>query len=274
MQTVEIKAEKLLLALPKQIDGLEKHESPTSEKNPIFRFLKREVSAATKLLKHVRTDLANLIDMCAGKIKTTNDIRDIARSLLIETVPQSWKIYITELGVTQWVIDLKNRILQLNKLIKSNDFGKSDIWLGGLIYPEAFLTATRQYVAQCIKVPLDELQLTLNLPSSIKEQDLEENDFVVSGLSLEGAEWNYDNKKLNMTDNLSEQLNKSILRWNIKTKDSSNHAFHIPVYLTSMRKQLLFSVLIKNESDLSDNDWYQRGISLISWNKRYEYKAE
>ena len=47
--------------------------------------------------------------------------------------------------------------------------------------------------------------------------------------------------------------------------------FPIPVYLNNMRKNLLFSVYIKNDSVLSDSDWYQRGIALISWNKTYEY---
>ena len=49
---------------------------------------------------------------------------------------------------------------------------------------------------------------------------------------------------------------------------------NITSYLNTMRKNLLFSVFIKNESVLTDSDWYQRGIALISWNKTYEYEND
>jgi len=40
---------------------------------------------------------------------------------------------------------------------KSNDFGKKGLWFGGLLYPEAYLTATRQFVAQANGWSLEEL---------------------------------------------------------------------------------------------------------------------
>ena len=104
-------------------------------------------------------------------------------------------------------------------------------------------------------------------------KNIEENDFVISGLIIEGAEWSYPLKKLNMTDNLSFNLPEVIFRWT-KTTNTESKEFLIPVYLNSSRKNLLFSVLINNDSELSDSDWYQRGIGFIGWNKTYEYKTK
>jgi hypothetical protein len=76
-----------------------------------------------------------------------------------------------------------------------------------------------------------------------------------------------------MTDSLFSQLPPFMLKWSVANEGDMKNMFPIPVYLNTMRKNLLFSVYIKNESDLSNEDWYQRGIALISWNKTYEYKS-
>jgi len=161
MVTVEEKASKLLQTLPKKVDQPELGEEANS--NPIYRFLKRETGMARKVLKLVRKDLSDTIEMCKGNLKPTNDIREVSKSILMDNLPKNWKMWVTDLNVTHWIIDLVKRINQLSTLNNSKDFGKSNMWLGGLFYPEAFLTATRQYVTQCIKVQLDELVLNVSL---------------------------------------------------------------------------------------------------------------
>ena len=266
--SVQQKSEQLLKNLPEEVSLLEGNEN--SNNDPIFRFLKREVGIASKLLIRVRDDLSQLISMCKGDIKSTNELREVAKNMFNDSVPKSWQIYNTlELNVTEWILDFGNRIKQLNKITKERDYGKSSLWLGGLIFPEAYLTATRQSVAQELKVPLDELVLSVELPKTISE--IPNTNYVLKGLCIEGAEWNYEQNKLIMTDNLFCQLPPFMIKWSVKDDNNMNDMFPIPVYLNTMRKNLLFSVYIKNESELSNEDWYQRGIALISWNKTYEY---
>ena len=268
---VQQKSEKLLQNLPMEVNYLEGNEN--SNNDPIFRFLKREVGIASKLLIRVRDDLSKLISMCKGDIKSTNELREVAKNVFNDSVPKSWQLYNTlELNVTEWVLDFGNRIKQLNKITKEEDYGKSSLWLGGLIFPEAYLTATRQSVAQELKVPLDELILSVELPKTIT--DVPNTNYVLKGLCIEGAEWNYDSNKLIMTDNLFCQLPPFMIKWSVKDDKGINGMFPIPVYLNTMRKNLLFSVYINNESELSNEDWYQRGIALISWNKTYEYNND
>jgi len=270
LTTVKEKVTKLFAILPGQVNTLEKMEKYSN--SPIYRFLKREIGVASKLLKKVRSDLFNISEMCDGKSKSTNELREISKDVYNDIIPKSWRVYQTlDMGINEWIVDLKNRVTQLNKLSEDRDFGKSNIWLGGLIFPEAYLTATRQFVAQSLKVPLDELVLTIDLLNKIPEQ-MQDSDFVVSGLCLEGAEWDYDSGKLIMTDNLNYQLRQVVIRWVVKSKLEPK-LFAIPNYMNTSRKNLLFSVMIKNDSELTDADWYQRGTALISWNKTFEYKA-
>ena len=268
--SVQEKGEKLLRSLPNEVYDLKGGEE--SNNDPIFRFLKREVAVALKLLNKVREDLKQLILMAKGETKSNNELREIAKNIFNDTVPKVWEMYPSlELNITEWILDLKNRINQLNIITKSDDYGKSNLWLGGLIFPEAYLTATRQSVAQEYSVSLDELVLSVELVKDIAE--VEKNAFVLKGLCIEGAEWDYSNDKLIMTDNLFCQLPPFLLKWNIQKNTDLSKMFPIPVYLNNMRKNLLFSVYIKNDSVLSDSDWYQRGIALISWNKTYEYSS-
>ena len=269
--TVQQKGDKLLSALPKEVKPLVGNEQ--SNNDPIFRFLLREVAVASKLLNKVRDDLQKLILMSKGEIKSTNELRDIAKNVFNDAVPKVWQIYATlELNVTEWILDFRNRINQLNKITQAKDYGRSGLWIGGLIFPEAYLTATRQSVAQELKVPLDELMLSVELVKNITTVD--KTSFVLKGLCIEGAEWNYDEDKLIMTDSLFSQLPPFLLKWTAKKDANMQNIFPIPVYMNTMRKNLLFSVFIKNESVLTDSDWYQRGIALISWNKTYEYSTD
>ena len=269
--SVQEKSTKLLKALPLQVKPLIGNK--LSNNDPIYRFLLREVAVASKLLNKVRDDLNQLILMSKGESKSTNELRDIAKNIFNDSVPKVWQIYSTlELNVTEWILDLKNRINQLNKITLAKDYGRSGLWLGGLIFPEAYLTATRQSVAQELKVSLDELMLSVELVKNITSID--NTCFVLKGLCIEGAEWNYEQNKLIMTDSLFSQLPPFLLKWSVKKNSNLSNIFPIPVYLNTMRKNLLFSVFIKNESVLSDSDWYQRGIALISWNKTYEYESE
>ena len=268
---VQEKSTKLLKALPLQVKPLVGNKQ--SNNDPIFRFLLREVAVASKLLNKVRDDLNQLILMSKGESKSTNELREIAKNLFNDAVPKVWQIYSTlELNITEWILDFKNRINQLNKITQARDYGRSGLWLGGLIFPEAYLTATRQSVAQELKVSLDELMLSVELVKNITSVD--NTCFVLKGLCIEGAEWNYNENKLIMTDSLFSQLPPFLLKWSIKKNANMNNIFPIPVYMNTMRKNLLFSVFIKNESVLSDSDWYQRGIALISWNKTYEYEND
>lgn len=49
-------------------------------KDPLFRFLERENKSARLLLKQVRSDLSELIKVCAGELKQTNHSKNLLTS--------------------------------------------------------------------------------------------------------------------------------------------------------------------------------------------------
>jgi dynein heavy chain 1 len=67
------KCSRLSDMLPKNLTLMER--TTEAIKNPLFRFLEREVNVASGLLKTVRNDLLYLKEMCEGERKSTNELR-------------------------------------------------------------------------------------------------------------------------------------------------------------------------------------------------------
>jgi len=128
--------------------------------NPLFRFLEREVTVASGLLDSVKNDLHMLLEMCEGKRKSTQQLKVLAEALHADQIPVKWRKYvIANISATVWINDFVKRINQLKRLSGEKDFGQKGLWYGGLLFPEAYLTATRQSVAQKNSWSLEELEL-------------------------------------------------------------------------------------------------------------------
>lgn len=85
-----------------------------------------------------------LKEMCEGTRKSTNMLKQLAEALNSDVIPTRWRKYtIANISATNWVNDFVKRVEQLKVLSAANDFGQSGLWFGGLLFPEAYLTATR-----------------------------------------------------------------------------------------------------------------------------------
>lgn len=85
---------------------------------------------------------------------------------------------------------------------------------GGLFNPEAYITATRQYVAQANGWSLEELALSVHVRTGPVEQkpQLDECSFAISALKLQGAECTKDSK-LMLSTNILSDLPLTVLSW-------------------------------------------------------------
>jgi dynein heavy chain 1 len=136
------KCETLLGLMPEKLETMKRTEEAI--KNPLFRFLEREVTVAASILKKVKNDLAALIAICREEAKWTNELHKIADSLNQDKPPETWlqyKVHL-EISAAAWINDFIKRVEQLQELKTQDDFGKQGIWFGGLLFPEAYLTAT------------------------------------------------------------------------------------------------------------------------------------
>ncbi|KAG8185039.1 hypothetical protein JTE90_017062 [Oedothorax gibbosus] len=240
-------------------------------KDPMYRYFEREVNAAVKLLQIVRRDLEDAIQICKGEKKQTNFHRSMISDLAKGILPSHWRCYTVPSGCTviQWITDFSDRIKQLQKVSTASISGGTSalknlhVWLGGLFNPEAYITATRQYVAQANGWSLEELAMKVSiLNKDAKPADLDECSFGVTGLKLQGAECK--DSQLYLTLTISADLPVTILRWIKKTEGkSSGPEVTLPVYLNTMRSELLFTVNLPMASQQKEHSFYERGVAVI-----------
>lgn len=138
-------------------------------------------------------------------------------------MPSHWKKYtvLPSITASEWLRDFTKRVEQLQVLSKREDFGRSGIWLGGLVSPGAFLIASQQSTAQVLEQSLEELELVFEfnptnevITSTLKE----ESGFILERLSIESAEYNQEDNRIKMSSKLAAPLPTIILRWVDKKK--------------------------------------------------------
>ena len=252
--------------MPGQLELLNRTEQ--SIKNPLFRFLEREVVVASGLLDIVREDIIALIELCQAKRKSTQQLKQLAEELFADIIPKKWRKYtIANISATAWVNDFVKRVDQLKKLSNSKDFGQSGLWYGGLLFPEAYLTATRQAVAQNNNYSLEELELKFEI--DLTEEEIKKNPqgFIQSGFSIQGAEYSSEEQRIRLTESLQSTLPNVNFKWVHKSEiDAEIATIEIPVYLNTQRTNLITSVQIPT-SGIPSYVWYQRGVALFAWNQ-------
>jgi len=157
------------------------------------------------------------------------------------------------MSVSEWIPDFARRLAQLDGLTEVDNLANVEVWLGGLFFPEAYITATRQAVAHRKKWSLETLHLRLDI-----ERVNDPNAFIIDGtqspyvscektlklfigLVLEGASWVDD--QLVLSQGESVRLNPSQVRWvQMDDVDSNANFANLPVYLNSDRSDVLFTV--------------------------------
>lgn len=150
-----------------------------SVKDPLYRFFEREASLGSKLVVTIRGDLEQLVQVCDGALKQTNDIRGLLSDLTKGTVPASWQRYkCRNLAAGAWVADLSKRLAQLTRIVDGGpaNFRAASTSLGLLFQPQGFVTASRQAVAHATGSSLEQLHLQVDL-----EAPAEPGSFTVEG---------------------------------------------------------------------------------------------
>jgi dynein heavy chain 1 len=84
---------------------------------------------------------------------------------LIGTIPDHWRRYKVNksMAVSAWVANFARRLAQLGNIASLDNLNNTEVWLGGLFFPEAYITATRQAVAHRKKWSLETLHLRLDI---------------------------------------------------------------------------------------------------------------
>ncbi|KAF8321764.1 dynein heavy chain protein 1 [Clavulina sp. PMI_390] len=244
MKTLMQHCQAWLKALPESLSSAEGRSMDAND--PLSRLFAREATVGRKLLSQVRKDLADVAKVCDGALKQTNHLRSLMSHLNKgRTIPTHWVRYKVpkSMGVAQWIPDFGARLAQLEKIAHRETLVGVEVWLGGLFFPEAYVTATRQAVAQRNSWSLETLYLELDI-----DQSDNASAFVVEGLVLEGA--SYQENHLALNDGEPVRLSRAQVRWVQKADENApnGHApeesqlVNLPVYLNNERSDVLFTV--------------------------------
>ena len=237
---------------------------PNAERpDPIVQALKREVAQATKLHKIVKKELENVFRVCKGEDKPTNAVRDIMSTLSKGSVPPKWRVYVVPASITasQWFADFARRCQHLSALGAADPtkYNAFEINLGLLLYPGAFITATRQSVARMLEFPLEKLKMSIDIATSAtgaKNTD-DGGSFLIGGMTLQSCQLQNNRLEL-LHGKLHAPCGVHRLWWR---KDTS-HALpkgtlQIPLYLNPSRAELLAKLDLPVDPNVEEHEWYQ-----------------
>jgi len=257
-----------LAILPEMLSSLKR--TADNIKDPLFRFFEREVNTGIKLLETVRQDLSDVIQICEGTKRPTNYLRILMSDLAKGILPSNWRRYRVPQGLTvlQWVVDFSDRVKQLQRVSQAAITGRASdlknlrVWLGGLFVPEAFITASRQYVAQANNWSLEELTLEVTISDGPNGNlQMDECSFAITGLKLQGADCKKN--KLQLTSTITTDLPLTRIRWSRTDPQAPavTDEVTLPVYLNQSRAELLFTVdmAVTGADGLR---FYERGIAF------------
>ena len=145
----------------------------------------------------------------------------------------------------------------------------SVVWLGGLFTSEAYITATRQYVAQANSWSLEELVLCIQVVASVKEASLDECSFPLVGLELQGAQCSLQapaSSLIRLSASISNEMPVSVIRWSrrqdVPARSPHTSQISLPVYLNATRSELLFTLGM--DTDQAENLFYMRGVAIVA----------
>uniref|UniRef100_A0A8C1TYY4 Cytoplasmic dynein 1 heavy chain 1 n=1 Tax=Cyprinus carpio TaxID=7962 RepID=A0A8C1TYY4_CYPCA len=266
MRTLHTTARNWLQLIPESVNPLKR--TVENIKDPLFRFFEREVKMGSRMLQDVRQDLTDVVHVCEGKKKQTNDLRTLINDLVKGILPRSWSRYTVPavLTVIQWVADFSERIKQLQQISQGAASGGAKelknvhVNLGGLFVPEAYITATRQYVAQVNSWSLEELCLEVNVTSA-QGAALDACSFGIKGLKLQGA--TCTNNKLSLSNPISTELPLTQLRWMKQINTEKRNMVTLPVYLNFTRADLIFTVDFDIANKEDPHHFYERGVAIL-----------
>lgn len=268
MKTLAVDIENWLKYLPGHLELLKR--SVENIKDPLFRYFEREICCASRLLNDVRKDLKELQEICdpEKRVKQTNYYREMVEKLVKEQIPEHWVRYKVpkNMKVSSWMIDFSERLRQLAYVLdNATSLRKISINLGRLLNPEAYITATRQYVAQTNSWSLEELELEFTVHENDQTSSSGEGSFTILNLQLEGA--TVKENKLHLTASMSTEIPRANLHWIRKESchhnNGSGQQISLPVYLDPTRSDLLFTVEMQPDGQEDVCAFFERGVAII-----------
>ena len=233
------------IAIVEEALGEAGEDSGRGGEDSLGRCYEREKRMGAGLAERVRADLASVVTYCKGECKLSSCVKDLYDCIQVGGVPRGWlEMYESACVLGEkWIDDFCRRISQSKRLGGS---GGGKVWVGGLFNPVAWVTASRQHVAEELKCGIDELGLGVEVgEEGGGEGGGGKGGFAVEGMCMEGAKL-VNGGGLECSDEVSEELGGCVLRWSKGGgggEGGGEGVTRLPIYLNGgSRKNIVVSV--------------------------------
>ncbi|XP_069565682.1 dynein axonemal heavy chain 10 [Brachyistius frenatus] len=238
--------------------------------SPTSVVLLQELERFNKLVVRMQLSLVDLQRALAGEVGMSNELDEVARALFNGNIPAIWKKLApaTLKSLGNWMSHFKRRYEQYSHWVDEGE--PTVMWLSGLHIPESYLTALVQAACRRNGWPLDLSTLYTEVTQHRSEDeisDIPRQGCFVSGLYLEGADWDMEKGCLVKSKPKDLVVELPILR----IIPIEAHRLRLqntlltPVYTTSMRRNAMGEGLVF-EADLSTDlhlsHWVLQGVAL------------
>ena len=174
----------LLQRVPPSLDLNNAHVSSFSvgkdgQLNSLGVVCEHEVGRFNNLLHVVRESLENLITALKGLVVMSPQLDNLYEDIRLHKVPRMWQAvaYPSLKGLSSWFEDLTKRVAFIKSWLEEGT--PSVIWIGGLFFPQGFITGMLQLHARKTLTPID--MLCLNTHILTKESDITKVSYLSVG---------------------------------------------------------------------------------------------
>lgn len=234
--------------------------------DPLNTVLIQEISRYNELLSTIQSTLSDLKKGIQGLIVMSNSLDQVYHELNDSAVPKQWQtVYPSVKSLGQWIQDLSERIAQLKRWVDGSR--PKVFWLGGFSFPSGFLMALLQTTARRDSVSVDSLawEFTVLSPGESVRQRPRDGAYI-SGLVLEGASWDSDQRCLREPRPMELETSMPIIHFRpTKAKKKNNRDTYLcPLYIYPSRSRESFVMHVDLKCGKSTPEhWIKRGAALL-----------
>jgi len=234
---------------------------------PFQNVFLQEVSRLKALADEIIKSLNELQLGFKGELTMTEGMDALQDCLSKDRVPQSWTklAYPSLRPLAMWMEDLQKRIHQFKEWAEIQGDVPKIMWISGLFNPQSFLTAIMQVTATKNRLELDKLTILTEVTRKYDATEATTSGrdcFFISGLSMEGAQWNVGTGQIEPS--LPKQMFSvmPIIACRAAVVERfDTYIFHCPVYRTVARgNTFIFMANLKTKAPASK--WILAGVML------------
>ncbi|XP_065079030.1 dynein axonemal heavy chain 2-like [Ochlerotatus camptorhynchus] len=265
------KAKKMVMELLKKLPVCLDYDNAarivSANKTPVNECLLLEIVQYNEIIELVRENLEQLMSMISGENSLSQVFLEILLDIKRNKVPQAWIKYLTDKHLSDWAIDMKNRIEHIRKWSESGQL-LTEITLGNLLKPTLFLHSFIMMHAEIYSIPLTELTWDITVLSTTKPMlhMAPAEGFIARGLYLYNGGWNLQDQCLKLPQilKIANPMPPILFKPTRKKDSNDKSSFSCPCFYNCQKSDDSFIMTIElNSGDIERETCIKMNTCLL-----------